>query len=323
MDTHNETPKDLTSSHDDRPVPCPQGGPLGPPVKDWVFDAEIEAIKARIGVPTEVLQVETGDLYCICRGIDDGSEMIYCSNGEKCLYGWFHTACIGMRQLPDEEGICITYRYGDRADLCIADEWYCERCQARLDMSAQQNQEISGSGPSLPDDDAPSSSPVSSNTVSTRRSRRPTKPSASLLLSSQTSSSPVSALGKRVRISAESPRPRKKRDIKPALAEVPNEGGAESDPIPTESPPSYKPPWEDHEIQAMISSMGELVNKGNHKDCDFRWKYISESMAKQGMTRSWSSVRMAWMRFGREMSGIDERETNRGGRMSVGRRKSK
>lgn len=105
MDSHDKAPEDLTSVHEKLPLQYPQGHPLGPPVKDWVFDAEIEAIKARIRVPTEVVEVEADDLYCICRGKDDGREMIHCSSEENCFYGWFHTSCIGMRQLPNADGI--------------------------------------------------------------------------------------------------------------------------------------------------------------------------------------------------------------------------
>ncbi|KAL9117660.1 MAG: hypothetical protein Q9187_005800, partial [Circinaria calcarea] len=200
------------------------------------------------------------------------------------------------------------------------EEWYCESCRLRLERSFRQNQEVFSSGPSLPNKDVSSS--VSSSEVSIDSSHCVKKKSAFIKPSSQTSPPPVSARGKRARTSEPLP-PRKKRAGSSAITKDTNGFGAEPSLMSSQHPLSWKTPWEDDETKVMISSMAELVEKGAHKNCKYRWNYVSEALAKQGMYRSWSSVRMAWMRFGRALSGIDEREKNLGGAMSVGRRKSK
>ncbi len=46
---------------------------------------------------------KTSDYYCTCRKRDDGKKMIKCCN-ELCLFGWFHLACTGLSDAPDDDG---------------------------------------------------------------------------------------------------------------------------------------------------------------------------------------------------------------------------
>lgn len=38
-------------------------------------------------------------VWCICRKIDDGREMIMCEN-PQCVIEWFHFDCVGIRTTP-------------------------------------------------------------------------------------------------------------------------------------------------------------------------------------------------------------------------------
>ena len=86
----------------------PRGHPLGPPVSEWPVDPEIEAICRGIEKPTQEVLVDEEELFCICLGIDDGTEMVACSSS-RCLHQWFHTRCIGMTSLPKEDGKAEDY----------------------------------------------------------------------------------------------------------------------------------------------------------------------------------------------------------------------
>lgn len=85
-----------------------QGHPLGPPLSEWTFSpktqARLRAYDEKYPKPTSPVLAEDEELFCICIGVDDGSEMIECSNGTTCLYQWFHTRCLGMKHLPAEHG---------------------------------------------------------------------------------------------------------------------------------------------------------------------------------------------------------------------------
>ena len=49
--------------------------------------------------PTLPVDQNNNDLFCICRGRDDGRKMIMCDN-ENCNFIWFHTACINLKRVP-------------------------------------------------------------------------------------------------------------------------------------------------------------------------------------------------------------------------------
>lgn len=51
------------------------------------------------GYPTTVAK------YCFCRGIDDGSPMIACSN-KYCTSKWFHMKCVGLDSVPAYNWCC-------------------------------------------------------------------------------------------------------------------------------------------------------------------------------------------------------------------------
>lgn len=42
--------------------------------------------------------------WCICHGVDDGRIMVLCGN-RFCLYGWFHLECLGITDVPTENGM--------------------------------------------------------------------------------------------------------------------------------------------------------------------------------------------------------------------------
>lgn len=48
------------------------------------------------------------DIWCICRGRDDGERMIFCEH-PRCLIQWFHCACVGLHAVP-------------------SGRWYCSNC---------------------------------------------------------------------------------------------------------------------------------------------------------------------------------------------------
>ncbi|KAI9797332.1 MAG: hypothetical protein M1833_005511 [Piccolia ochrophora] len=60
----------------------------------------------------KVFEVEPIELWCYCRGPDDGSTMIACSNEDECVREWFHFRCTGLTQLPEDD-----------------EAWYCNDCQ--------------------------------------------------------------------------------------------------------------------------------------------------------------------------------------------------
>ena len=74
-------------------------------------------------------------MFCICRGGDDGTEMVECSNGRQCLHGWFHARCIGMTVLPGADGESGTrvWRGGGLKLMGVVgvELWFCQRCQER------------------------------------------------------------------------------------------------------------------------------------------------------------------------------------------------
>ena len=85
-----------------------QGHPLGPPLDEWTFSPKTEArlhdYEKKYPKPTVAIPADEEELFCICVGFDDGSEMIECSNGTTCLYQWFHTRCLGLEHLPADHG---------------------------------------------------------------------------------------------------------------------------------------------------------------------------------------------------------------------------
>ncbi len=87
-----------------------QGHLLGPPISEWTFSPEmrdrLRRYEEKYPQPTVPVPAEEEEIFCSCAGVDDGSEMIECTNGTSCLYQWFHTRCIGSRYLPADHGGC-------------------------------------------------------------------------------------------------------------------------------------------------------------------------------------------------------------------------
>jgi len=85
-----------------------QGDPLGPPLSEWTFSPKtqerLRRYEEKYPKPTAAIPVEDEELFCTCVGVDDGSEMVECTNGTACLHQWFHTRCIRMRYLPADHG---------------------------------------------------------------------------------------------------------------------------------------------------------------------------------------------------------------------------
>ena len=114
---------------------------------------------------------EPNEMYCICRGDDDGTEMVECSNGRQCLHGWFHARCIGMTVLPGEDGksgTCVWCGGGLKLMGVVGAElWFCQRCQERkLGLLAENRPYGSGAKGSEIVKKPSESSPKLSNFVS-------------------------------------------------------------------------------------------------------------------------------------------------------------
>jgi len=53
--------------------------------------------------------------YCFCDQRSYG-EMVACEN-DDCPYQWFHTGCLNMKKVPDED-----------------EEWYCPTCREKPEI---------------------------------------------------------------------------------------------------------------------------------------------------------------------------------------------
>ena len=101
-----------TASHCATQTAFPQGHVYRPQISESQLDHDIEAtlriIKQKYSFQEEV-EAEAEELFCICRKAEDevDGEMIECGNGAQCLYQWLHTKCIGMKEVPGEDGIFI------------------------------------------------------------------------------------------------------------------------------------------------------------------------------------------------------------------------
>lgn len=82
----------------------PEGDP-----RTWKFGRmTIELLQAYENfIPRENVPTDDEEHYCSCSGADDGRPMIECSNGNHCLFNWFHLECIGMAQheIPGDNGM--------------------------------------------------------------------------------------------------------------------------------------------------------------------------------------------------------------------------
>ena len=80
------------------------------PQLDRDIEATLRIIKEKYPLREEV-EAEGEELFCVCRKADgeDEGEMIECGNEARCLYQWFHTKCIGMEQVPAEDGIILLH----------------------------------------------------------------------------------------------------------------------------------------------------------------------------------------------------------------------
>ena len=93
----------------------PQGHVYNHPVSERQLHPDIQAllriIEEKYPVQEEV-EAESEELFCLCLQAEgDGEgEMIECGNGTQCLRHWFHTKCIGMKELPPEDGKMIIHQ---------------------------------------------------------------------------------------------------------------------------------------------------------------------------------------------------------------------
>lgn len=92
-------------------IPAPQQKSIGIQV-EMPEPHRIE--QQSIGIQVEMPQLQEHhdsngmeEDWCICRGTGEG-EMVFCEN-EQCMIKWFHTDCISMETVPE-------------------DDWYCPNC---------------------------------------------------------------------------------------------------------------------------------------------------------------------------------------------------
>lgn len=95
---------DHSASEDSIPYYA-QGHPLGPPVSEWIFSPQmqalLEAYRTKYPEPTVPVPAEDELIYCTCHGGMGTRPMVRCSNGNACLYEWYHLCCCGLKDAPD------------------------------------------------------------------------------------------------------------------------------------------------------------------------------------------------------------------------------
>lgn len=72
------------------------------------------------------LRTRQEEHWCVCHGIDDGSEMIRCAN-ERCLVGWYHTECVGVSAESDDDDDSVESATPNDTEADVS-EWICELC---------------------------------------------------------------------------------------------------------------------------------------------------------------------------------------------------
>lgn len=85
---------------------------------------------------------------------------------------------------------------------------------------------------------------------------------------------------------------------------------------------SKQPAWTEHEEDALIAVMGELVAEGSAIG-EARWELARVRLRERGVHRSAAATKMAWMRGLRERSGIDERRHKKMESLTTGLQRKK
>ncbi|MCJ1300208.1 hypothetical protein MMC08_003003 [Hypocenomyce scalaris] len=280
---------------------------------------------------------EPNEMYCICRGDDDGTEMVECSNGEDEL-------------------------------------WFCQRCQERkLGLLAENRPYGSGAKGSEIVKKPSESSPKLSNFVS-KPVDSVKEPSESTIKLQEFITQPSVVFSSKdpffsyMKIMPpKQPRLAINSSIRPQISSLPTPSPNAmplSAPLPTSNrravsaahrlvnhpsltnltrshsrSPSTLPPlpitigggqgtaWKPEEQAAVLSIMKELIKEDNNRvlTTEKRWDEISKRLAERYgfCLRTAAGVKNHWNRVGRAASGIDERQHKRPNMMTTGLQKGR
>ncbi len=240
---------------------------------------------------------ESGD--CLrCDRPDDFDHMVQCDNTSKhgANKGWFHYSCVG---LPTS------------TTLNENESWYCEACQATTpspgspgsdDYVASTDDDNKSVGDYTYEDNKKSSK--QGRIVHSRSGKTGTP--ASLLPNND---------GYQVTKKAQKPQAEKatsshKVSSKKTSPAKPNKAGSRAKAIP----------WNQHEKNAAMTVMGEIVTKQvpGYKT-ETRWQIASDRMLERfNVSRTGPMVKNYWNREGRRDSGVDERNKPDPDRMVTG-----
>jgi chromatin modification-related protein YNG2 len=72
--------------------------------------------EVELGEDEEMEDEEDEKRYCICNQRSYG-EMVACENEKDCPYEWFHTGCLNMKKVPDDD-----------------EEWFCPTCREKPEI---------------------------------------------------------------------------------------------------------------------------------------------------------------------------------------------
>lgn len=292
-----------------------QGHPLGPSPSEWRFSPKtqerLRRYEEKYPAPTGPVPTEDEELFCTCVGVDDGSEMVECTNGTACLHQWYHTRCIGMTYLPADHGERFRVLISNNAALLTLEpeDWFCQRCVSRRIGKAAIQPTVQAC-PSESRARRIAARPTLVINSSRESLRAPPTPSPEF----QPWSAPLPLRPARTPIDFSENDCITKRRVKSDSYshQGPNQARIKS----------KQPPWSPPEEEALITIMGELVAEGLAEG-EVRWDLARVRLKERGFHRSAPATKMTWMRGLRERSGIDERKTKKMEALTTGLQKKK